>query len=170
MELVERTPTRLVLRDRPWLVWAVGGLFVAAGLFVVLTSSERLFGLAFVGLGLVALATGGRTVTCTFDREAALFRRESRGWPARRPVEHPLGEVVGVRVAQGGAGRRPTYRVELVLGGGRRAPLTSAYSSGHGDKAATAALVRDFLGLPDTPDLPPPGLRELVDMLRSRPD
>jgi hypothetical protein len=166
MQMVEHTQTRLVLRERPYLVWGVSLLLAGAGVFVALTSDERLFGAAFAVVGLGAILLGGQTVSCTFDRASGDVRRVSRGWPRSGEQRHPLADVREVRLTQG-SGRGRTYRLELVLSAGRRVPLTTTYGSGKADQEATARLVRSFLGLPDPGEVELPGIRDLIDMVRA---
>jgi hypothetical protein len=156
------------MRERPWLVWGVGALLAGAGLFVALTSDERLFGAAFVAVGVGALLLGGRTTTLTFDRATGQVTRELRGWPRSSQLRRPLGDVKGVRVVQGTD--RQTFRVELAFPAGERLPLTTSYGSGKADKEATARLIRAFLDLPDPGELQAPGIRDLVGMVLDRPE
>jgi hypothetical protein len=168
MQVVQQTEGKLVLQERPWLVWGVSALLAGAGLFVALTSDERLFGAAFVVVGVAAVLLGGQTVTCTFDRATGQVTRETRGWPRSGRVQRPLADVRGVRLTQGSG--RQTYRVELALPSGDRLPLTTTYSSGKADQETTARLIRDFLGLPDPGELQVPGIRDLVGIVLDRPE
>jgi hypothetical protein len=168
MQVIEHSATRLVLRERPWLVWGVGALLAASGLYVAVFASEPLFGGVFTLGGLVAILFAGQTVTCTFDRAAGELTRERRGLLGSRQLRHPLGAVGAVHVRRS-SGRGRSYRVELALSSGDSVPLTPLYGSGQQDKEMTAALVRDFLGLPAAVAAGPPGLRDLVGMLRAAP-
>ena len=164
MNVIHRTPTRLVLQEHPWLEWIVGLVFVVAGGYVALVEAEPLFGGAFAALGMVALVPFGNTIRCVFDRDAGTFVRETRGPLGSRRIEHALKQITGVRVTQGG-GRGRTFRVELVRAGAERIPLTSAFSSGKQEKEEIAETIRTFLGLPDPGDLSIPRMRDLLEMV-----
>jgi crotonobetainyl-CoA:carnitine CoA-transferase CaiB-like acyl-CoA transferase len=165
VRVLEHTASRLVLRERPWLAWLVGGLLAAAGAGVALLGGEPTFGGLFVAVGLVAGLVGGRTITCTFDTATGQLTRESVGPLGHATVQCPLADVRAVRVVRG-LSRSQTYRVELVLADAEFLPLTTSYSSGKGQQEAIARLVRAFLGLPEVGELDLPGLGDLVGMLR----
>ena len=164
MNVIHRTPTRLVLQEHPWPEWMVGLVFVVAGGYVALGEGELLFGGAFAALGMVALVPFGNTVRCVFDRDAGTFVRETRGPLGSRCMEHALKEITGVRVTQG-RGRGRTFRVELTRAGAARIPLTSAHSSGKQEKEEIARVIRTFLGLPDPGELSIPRVRDLLEMV-----
>jgi hypothetical protein len=166
MKVVEQTAGKLVLQERPWLVWVVGALFVVAGSWVALTSGERLFGAAFALTGAVLLLAFANTVTATFDRGVGRFTLSIAGVVRNRETAHPLGEVVSVGVHQSASGRPSrTYRLVLALSSGARVPLTPMFSSGKADKERLAGEIRQFLGLQEEPDVPIPGFRDLFRLM-----
>lgn len=166
MRVVEQTAGRLVLQDRPWLIWLVGGLFVAAGSFVALTSDERLFGAAFAVTGAVMILAFANTVTATFDRGVGRFTQSIKGLVRSRETVHPLSEVVSVGVHQSASGRPSrTHRIVLGLSSGATVPLTPTFSSGKPDKDRVAATIRQFLNLQELPEVPVPGFRDMVGMM-----
>ncbi|HEX6322374.1 MAG TPA: hypothetical protein VFZ36_01510 [Vicinamibacterales bacterium] len=168
MKVVDETAGRLVLQDRPWLIWLVGGLFIAAGSWVALTSDERVFGAAFAVTGAVLILAFANTVTATFDRGAGRFTQAIKGVVRSRETVHPLSEVVSVGVEQSAAGRPSrTHRIVLGLSSGARVPLTPTFSSGKPDKEGVARMIREFLGLPEGPGAPP-GFREMVTVMFDR--
>lgn len=166
MKVVQQTAGRLVLQEKPWLVWLVGGLFVVAGSGVALMSSERLFGAAFAVTGAVLILGFANTVTATFDRDARRFTRSITGLLRNSETGHPLGEVVSIDVeASPSANPSRAHRLVLGLSTGARFPLTSSYSSGKQDKEQTAGVIRQFLDLRGAPDVPLPGFRDMVSMM-----
>ncbi len=156
----------LELQEQPWLVWLVGGLFVASGLFVALRSTDTLFGVAFAVLGSGLVLGFARTVTCTFDLDARRFTRMQTGLFRRRQSENPIDAIVGVRLEQGhGSHPSQSHRIALVLSSGERVPLTTSYSTGKDDKEQIAAGIREFLNLTDPGDVPLPGFGDMVRMM-----
>jgi len=173
MEVVERSATRLVLRERPWLVGVIGALFVTAGavFFIRQTGSDRWFLLLFIAAGLALLLFVARVVTCVFDRGSNQLVRESRGvlLSGRRSIA--LSDIERVRVVRNaGSKGGSTYSVELQLASGKPLPLGSGSSSGRAPKQRLAQLVRDFLGLPPdlSADAEPPSFREVMSIARGR--
>lgn len=167
MKVLRQAERELVLRERPWLVWLVGGLFAVSGGFVALRSSDVLFGVAFGILGVGLILAFANTVTCTFDLDAGRFTRLSKGLLRSGQTGHPIDDIVGVRIEQGRARGSRSYRVALVLSTSAQVPLTSSYSTGKKDKEHIAGLIRDLLRLTDPGDVPIPGF---VDMFRMMSD
>lgn len=166
MTIVERTTGKLVLRDGPWLVWLVGGLFVVAGSAVALASDERVFGAAFAVTGAGIIIAFANTVTATFDRSVGRFTRSIKGLVRNSETAYPLTEIVAVSVYAGRTARPSrTYRLELTLSSGGQVPLTPSFSSGKRDKEQTAAAIRQFLELQEEPDVPIPGFGEMFRMM-----
>jgi hypothetical protein len=162
MKVVEHTAGKLVLQDRPWLIWLVGGLFVVAGSWVALTSDERLIGAAFAVTGAVLILALANTVTATFDRGLGRFTQSSRGVVRNSETAHALSEVVSVGVHQSHSGRPSrTHRLVLGLSSGARVPLTPIFSSGKADKDRVAATIRQFLDLQELPETPIPGFGDM---------
>ena len=172
MEVVERSATRLVLRERPWLETIVGALFVIVGtvFFLRETGGDRWFLVLFVAVGLGLLLYVAQVVTCVFDRGQDQLVREARAVlrTSRRSVA--LSEIERVRVVQRSGSKGPTYSVELQLTSGKAFPLPSGSSSGREPKQRVAHLVRDFLGLPPDPtaDGEPPSFADVMAIARGR--
>lgn len=165
MKVLQHTEAALVMQEKPWLVWLVGVLFVAGGLFAFV-SNERVFGAGFVIAGAGLILGFANTVTATFDRTAGRFRRSIRGLVRNSEITHPLAEIVAVAVEASATGNPSrSYRVALTLTSGVRVPLTSSYSSGKGDKEQRAATIRQFLDMRETPEVPMPGFRDMVGMM-----
>lgn len=153
MREIERTGSRLVLRELPWLEGVVGVAFAAAGVTLLARGADGMvFLLLFTLVGGWLVADGARMVTCTFDRERGTTTREWRSLLRHRRREVPLESITAVRVSRNSASRRPTYRVELALRDGETVPLTPWASSGEQSKRELAASLREFLGLAPADD------------------
>lgn len=165
MTIVEQTAGRLVLRERPWLAWLVGGLFLAAGTGVAIASDERLFGAGFAVAGAVLILAFANTVTATFNRDTGRFTRSVTGLVRNSLAIHSISDItsVGVEASRSGTPSR-AHRLVLTLSSGASVPLTTSYSSGLNDKERTAGVIRQFLGL-QAPDAPLPGFGEMIGML-----
>jgi hypothetical protein len=164
MHVIERTASRLVLQEKPWLIGFVGGLFVVAGGFVAVTSDERLFGLAFVALGALLILAFANTVTAVFDRATSRFTRSVRGLVRNNEITHSLEDIVSVRVDASHSGNPSrSYRITLGRSSGDPVPLTTDYSSGKGDKDRLAGVIREFLS--EAPEVPLPGFRDLFRLM-----
>jgi hypothetical protein len=167
MTIVERTSARLVLQEKPWLVGLVGGSFAMAGGYVALISDERLFGLAFVVVGVGLILAFANNVTAVFDRGTSRFTRSIRGLVRNTEISHPLGDIVSVRVEASRSGNPSrSYRVALGLSSRTSVPLTTGYSSGKVDKERLAVVIREFLHLPEAPEVRDLSARELVGLLK----
>jgi len=166
MKAVERTESRLVLQEKPWLVLLVGGLFVVAGLVVAVAAGEPWAGLGSAILGAMVILAFGNTVTATFDKTTGRFTRSVRGLVRDSDVTHPLSEVSGVGVeASPSANPSRGYRIALSLASGVRVPLTTSYSSGKAGKEQAAAAIRQFLGLRHIPPAEIPGFGDMFKLM-----
>ena len=148
MKLVEQTGARLVLRQKPWFVWLVGGLFLAAGTAVAMTSEAGVFGVLFAVAGGAFILLFGNTVTVTFDRGAGRFTRAVKGWLRKSEAAHPLADIADVHVETDAAGDAPgACRVAVTMTSGTCVPLTPLYDGGVRDKEQIAGVIRQFLDL-----------------------
>jgi hypothetical protein len=164
MKIVEKTAGRLVLQEKPWLVLAIGTLFIVTGIVMAIRTGELLAG-GFAILGALLILFVGNTVTATFDANVGRFTRTTRGIVRNSQITHPLQEIAGASVESSRSGRPSrSYRVALTLSSGARVPLTTSYSSGKDDKEQTAGAIREFLHLP-APEPGMPGFGEMVGLM-----
>jgi hypothetical protein len=154
MQVVERSATRLVLRERPWLESFVGALFVVVGIVFLVQENDgpRWLLLLFVAAGAAVLVFFAKVVTCVFDRGSNQFVREARGLVGSTRRGASLTDITRVRVDRRSGSKGPTYQVELQLASGKPIPLPTGSSSGLEPKQRTARMIREFLGMPADPD------------------
>lgn len=159
MKVIEHTPARLVVEDRPWVVgvgFAAAILLLAGfGLTRLVSSGEGarllLFGAALCVVGFCAFV---RRTIAIFDRPAgAMVWREASVFGAQdRTVALHQIEAVEVEAGRGvrssRRGRRtPTHRPVLRLAGVETLPLNRTFVSGDGP-AQVARTVADWLREP----------------------
>lgn len=148
MKIAEQGAARLVLREKPRLVWLAGGLSVAAGAGVAIASEEKLFAAGFAVVGAVLILAFANTVTATFNRDTGRFTRSVTGPMRNSLILHSISEITGVEVEASPSGTPSrAHRLVLTLASGSRLPLTTSYSGGLKDKQRLAGTIREFLGL-----------------------
>lgn len=165
MKVIQQTPTQLTLRERPWGFWLFGMVLMGGGVYSALTSGQVLFGGLVALIGVLIILVVAQHVTCSFDRSTAQFTLTRQGFLGTKRVQHPLHEIVAVRVQCDSSGKGRTYRVVVVLDSSEQVPLTSFFSSGERDKQAIAACIRTFLGLSEIPEIPLPRFQQILRML-----
>ncbi len=106
------------------------------------------FGVIFCVLGLLVSISGLQSTftTWVFDRMQGTVVRRSETLLGIKTNEYALRDIAEAQVTwtSGRRGGR-TSRVELVMRDETVVPLTSFYSSGHGDKQNAAAIINLFL-------------------------
>lgn len=113
--------------DGRWFAYPFGGIFVAAGLFVIST---------------------GKVVTCSFDKTLDRMTLRRQGLFGAEVIKHSIWRISDVQVESSIDGDDDrTYRVSFKLKAGDHLPLTSYYSGGKGDKQQTVERIRTFLKL-----------------------
>ena len=144
-------PNRLVISNRPVFGWIFGGIFIAAGFFMLLNEAGIIMSLIFGGIGLLVVLVGGLGSQLVLDRNegSAQLTRYTIG--GKQVSEYLLSEISTAEVARSGSSniRRSgstTYRIELLLANGERLPLTNYYTSGSMSKQLQADKIRSFLG------------------------
>ncbi len=111
--------------DSRWFAYPFGGIFVAAGLFVVSVT---------------------QVVTCSFDKTLGCMVVKRKGLFKTELLEHRLREVLDVQVEDStDSDGDQTYRVRFLLACGDRLPLTSYYSSGRESKQEAVNCICKFL-------------------------
>jgi hypothetical protein len=157
MQIVEDTPDRLTMEDRPWVLGA--GLAIAILLMVVIalqTVAENIW----LGLGMtlvaalfgVAFVAFVRRVIVIFDRKAAAVVIRTKSLLGQTEATYALADVRGAgidtsvnRSTSQGTGST-THRTVLQMPAGD-VPLTEVYSGGD-NAARMAEAVNRWLGTP----------------------
>ncbi|HYB94869.1 MAG TPA: hypothetical protein VEC39_07840 [Vicinamibacterales bacterium] len=167
MAIIEKTPSRLVIKYKPWLESLIGAAFVAGGVWAF-NGGERSFGAGFIVAGVALIVGVAAIVTTTFDRGTGKLTRSRRGLVRRTTASYPLAEIreVRVRATHSGDGPSKSYSLVVVMRDRTRVPVNFGFSSGKADKEQLAAEIRRFLGLPDAPELGEFGLRDMYNLLR----
>ena len=112
----------------PWLIYLVGGVFVAVGLAALVMSADRRF---------------------VFDRSAGTVRVTVRRLAHRTTDEYQLGDLKDVALERSLGGSRqasPFFRIAFLTKAGGRVPWTPYSTGDEGALAACASAVRAFCG------------------------
>jgi len=163
MRVVEETPTKLVLRQRPTVTyWIAGSLFAAGlgflGLVAVVGGLAQRDPLAVVCVvnGVLLVLIGppvvlfAVTITITLDRATDSVRIERQRWFGRSEQAEALSVVEdAVLETTTDSDRVTLYRAALRLAGGRTLPLTWGYDNLERSKRAVVEAIRRFLGCGD---------------------
>lgn len=145
MKLVERTPDRLVLEHRPYLlggmVWVMGTAALITGVLGIETSGwERLF-ITVLGIGVVAMAAVFFPfVRITFDRRAGMVERRRAHIDRARVLNVPFAELSRVRQEASWSDGARLTRLVLELRNGTVIPLETGYSSRDLDQIETEVM------------------------------
>lgn len=149
MKVIERTPTTLVLRHRPWGNWLAGGFVsafgVASTVFAVLTEGVSVNYMAVTAIFAGGWAANSSSVSCKFNRTNRQLEVINRTvWRAEQ-VEVSLQTISAVKVIREGP-----YGLGLVIQGSTQAlnldHLRLPGTLRHYE--AIASEIQYFLGLP----------------------
>ena len=133
MKIAENTPNRLVIEDRPWILWAVLTLLGAPALYVGF--GEQTAGplestvAIVVGLGAFAIlwhfAPFQRFI---LDRKAGIFTHQITRLTGRKTWERPLSDIRRAAVEGNRTDEARLERITLLTHEGRH-PMESGFSS-----------------------------------------
>ena len=155
MKLIEETPARLVVEDRPWII----GTALTLGILLCLALAMGLFresGWLTLGFGLASLllvvlfVVFVRRVIVIFDRDAQALVIRTRSLTGDSETTLALADVTGAEVEtsrststsnDGSRSVSVTHRPVLTTRTGP-IPLTQVYSSGSGAETIAAAVNR----------------------------
>jgi hypothetical protein len=161
MRTIEQAADRLIMRESPWGVRAIGALLAVLGLGVlglVSTggrSAEHGVWVAFVVGGAFAVVGAAAALSATdcrliFDGPAMLVRIVRRGIFGTTTAIYPYSAIrdIALEVSITGRGARSSgfYRSVFVLRDGTRVPWTSAATGDFGSQACCVATARSFGG------------------------
>ena len=147
---MKQTPDKLEFQEMSafWIQLLVGGSFLVSGLLFG-GSSGNFFVYLFpvVGLFLVIFV---EIETITFDKNLGhMTIKQHKPLIAKtKVVKHLIQDISGVEIQQMSSDGSNMYRVCLVLESGkRRVPLTSAFTTGFGNKHKKAEVIARFLDI-----------------------
>lgn len=154
MQILEISPRRLTLEDRPWVLGIILAVVILFLLFLALATSGQSLWLTFAMLLMAALFGAAfvafvRRVIVILDRDAGAVVIRSKGVLGQSEATHPLADISHASVettvsrSTSSNGRRSTtsqtHRTVLHVGD-KVVPLTEVYSSGDGAELIAGAI------------------------------
>jgi len=115
----------IIKRDNRWLSYLIGGFLIIVGL----------------------LAQLRKIITITFDKAVDSLKIERQGWLGNQVIEHPLEEIVEVKLNISSYFNSKTflYQVVLALSSGENILLTSNNSLGRARKQKIVDGITNFI-------------------------
>lgn len=154
MRILETTPQRLVVEDRPMVLGVILAVVIVFLAFLALvTASENLW--IALALAVMAALFGGafvlfvRKVTAIFDRDAKVVIIASKTMLGNTETSRPLSDLAGASVetsisrsTSSSGGRATTSRTHRTVlhFGDETVPLTLVFSGGDGAERAAKAI------------------------------
>ncbi len=147
---------RLVMHDYPILVWGIGAIFMAVGLFIASSPGGLIFGAVAFLIGAVLALYVASVTTITGDKMLGTLVIRRRSLLRSQVKEVPLSDIAAVRldtshVHHHHSGHSSSFRLMLVTTSDEKIPLEGYYTSGllaFFDQEKKAQKLREFLGLP----------------------
>lgn len=160
MEILEKTPTKLILRHRPLGLWMAAGICIVLIPFLLIllaVTNTWIFYLFWFPLlpifsilfGVFILLYAGQSVSCRFDKVQGVVRLQRQGWRQKQVIEYPLREIINVELDSRTRESAVNQRIVLVLRTGHAQPLSLNHNADWKDKQATLDTIREFLGMTD---------------------
>ncbi len=150
---MDNQSNQLVLRDHPFVMWAIGiSMLGACGYFLLTGPEERLLPLISGILGLLIFGFSP-IVTVRADRSTGVLSIERRSLLRNSKREIPFSEIQSIQVEHSTSYDSDTgshsnvYRVVIQTSQQEIIPLRSGYSSGLKAKEAKAQKLSTFLGV-----------------------
>lgn len=147
MQVIQRTATKLMLRERPVGIWLLGSFVAALGLFIFISSEWPLDGFGAVCIVLADLAVLFAPLeTCVFDTILDRVVFKQRGWLGTQVTQGLLHNISDVQVEKLIFLGTSFYQVNLVLPG-RPLYLNKFPRSDLNQQREIAGYIRRFLKL-----------------------
>jgi hypothetical protein len=148
-----------VLRDVPVFLWIFGLIFLGVGLLIIFAGGPpAIIALIMIAVGLgILLFTSVLTITA--DRLTRTLKLELRSVLRHTLIQVPFDEIIGINVERSiSSGRRGSsyvYRLTLLRKDGQVVPFRSYSSSGRNKKERWASQLREVIGIQNTNRTPP---------------
>lgn len=158
MEILEKTPTKLILRHRPLGLWMIAGICIVLIPFLLMVMAITntwifylfwfpLLPIFSIILGVFIWLYAGQSVRCRFDKVQGVVTLQRQGWRQKQVIEYPLREIINVEL-DSRSREAATQQIVLVLRTGHAQPLSLNHNANWKDKQATLDTIREFLGMP----------------------
>ncbi|MBD2043140.1 hypothetical protein H6F56_21045 [Microcoleus sp. FACHB-672] len=159
VEILEKTPTKLILRHRPLGLWFIAGIcvilipFLLIALAVTNTWIFYLFWFPLLPLfsilfGVFIWFYAGQSISCNFDKTLGIVTLKRQSLRQTKVVEYSLRDIINVELDLRTRGAAINQRIVLVLRTGHAQPLSLNNNADWKDKQATINTIREFLGMP----------------------
>lgn len=155
MQIVENTPDRLILQDRPLVLGIILILVILLMVFLglaMLADAPGMAAMLLLGAALFGLAFSVfvRRTRAIFDRPTGLFMLQDTTVWGTQETTHPLAHLARANLqsttSRSSKGRTTMlYRPVLILTEGEPLPLHQVYVGGRGS-ARTVQALTDWLG------------------------
>jgi hypothetical protein len=160
MVILEKTPTQLKLRHRPYFIWQLSGcLVVSVPLLIVFVSLILPWIIYMLGLyvlcafniisSIVLLICAGRIFIYHFDKDKNSLLIKQRGLFKTQVTLYPLSDIFQVQLKSTSWNQDNTanYQIAIILKSGKHLPIKSGEKSLQ-QKLEIVNLIRRFLGMP----------------------
>ncbi|MEQ9486814.1 hypothetical protein [Coleofasciculus sp. F4-SAH-05] len=160
MVILEKTPTQLKLRHRPYFIWQLSGCLVfSVPLLIVLVSLVLPWIVYMLGLhalfafnlvaGILLLVCAGRIFIYHFDKETNSLLIKRRGLFKTQLSLYPLSDIFQVQLksTSWNQDRTSNYQIAIILKSGKHLSIKSDGKPLQ-QKLETVNLIRQFLGMP----------------------
>ncbi|HBE16065.1 MAG TPA: hypothetical protein DEG17_04010 [Cyanobacteria bacterium UBA11149] len=160
MVILEKTPTQLKLRHRPYFLWIATGswLFGIFVLILLITLQSWLFYLWWIPVFLILniliaislLLFTRQIIICHFDKVNSLFILKRQGLLTKKIIWHPLGDILDVQLKSTSWNRDQNSHQEIaiILKSGKDLILDVGQGRKIDNKLETVNLIRKFLEMP----------------------
>jgi hypothetical protein len=160
MVILEKTPTQLKLRHRPYFIWQLSGCLVfSVPLLIVLVSLVLPWIVYMLGLyalfafnlvaGILLLVCAGRIFIYDFDKETNSLLIKRRGLFKTQLSLYPLSDIFQVQLKSTSWNQAQTsnYQIAIIFKSGKELSIKSEGKTLQ-QKLETVNLIRRFLGMP----------------------
>jgi hypothetical protein len=160
MVILEKTPTQLKLRHRPYFIWQLSGCLVfSVPLLIVLVSLVLPWIVYMLGLyalfafnlvaGILLLVCAGRIFIYNFDKETNSLLIKRRGLFKTQLSLYPLSDIFQVQLksTSWNQDRTSNYQIAIILKSGKHLSIKSDGKTLQ-QKLEIVNLIRRFMGMP----------------------
>jgi hypothetical protein len=161
MVILEKTPTQLKLRHRPYFLWIATGSWILGILILILLITLQFSWLIYlwwlpvflilnIVISIALLLFTQQVINCHFDKQNSLFILRKQGLLTKKILWHPLADILDVKIksTSWNHDKNANYQIVIVLKSGKDLILNVGQSSGIDNKLETVNLIRKFIGMP----------------------